>query len=63
MGESAERFRLRAGQCRELAAVARDQQARDTLTQMAADLEAEADLLDCKESSNNEHRQGNRPVA
>ena len=44
-----ERFRLRAKQCRELAAVARDDHSRTTLTQMAVELDAEADEIEAGE--------------
>lgn len=47
-GES-DRFRERAKQCRELAAVARDDYSRQTLAQMAAELDAEADQIEAKE--------------
>lgn len=46
MGEGADQFRMRAKQCRDLAAVARDAHSRKTLAQMADELEAEADLID-----------------
>lgn len=51
MGEEAERFRLRAKQCRDLAAIARDDYSRQTLTQMADELEAEADVIDAEQAS------------
>ena len=51
MGENAERFRMRAKQCRELAKVARDEPSRRTLTQMANELEAEADELEKAEAN------------
>ena len=46
MGEDAERFRHRAKECRELARRAHDEYSRETLTEMAAELEAEADELE-----------------
>lgn len=46
MGDEAERFRMRAKQCRELAKVARDGYSRKTLTQMADELDAEADEIE-----------------
>jgi hypothetical protein len=46
MGDVAERFRARARQCRQLSAAANDAIARQTLTQMADELEAEADLIE-----------------
>ncbi|HEY4070047.1 MAG TPA: hypothetical protein VGM04_00630 [Sphingomicrobium sp.] len=49
IGEEAERFRLRARQCRELAAVARDHISRDELAQMAIELDMEADRIDAEE--------------
>ena len=55
MGGEAERFRLRARQCRELAAVARDPQSRDTLAQMAIELDMEADKIDAEESDGPAH--------
>lgn len=45
-----ERFRMRAKQCRELAAVARDDYSRQTLTQMAIELDAEADAIEAEEN-------------
>lgn len=50
MGEAADRFRLRAKQCRELAAAARDDHSRRTLSQMASELDAEADIIDAEEA-------------
>lgn len=44
-----ERFRMRAKQCRELAAVARDDYSRQTLTQMAVELDAKADAIEAGE--------------
>jgi len=49
MVEVADRFRRRAQQCRELAERARDDYSRRTLTDMAAELEAEADKVDAEE--------------
>jgi hypothetical protein len=40
---------MRAKQCRELAAVARNDFSRETLTQMAAELDAEADEIEAGE--------------
>lgn len=40
---------MRAKQCRELAAVARDDASRQTLTQMAAELDAEVDAIEAGE--------------
>jgi hypothetical protein len=51
MGESVERFRLRAKQCRELVKVARDPWSRDTLAQMALELDEEADRIEAEEST------------
>jgi hypothetical protein len=49
MSAESEHFRLRARQCRELAAVARDDYWRETLTQMATNLEAEAEAIEADE--------------
>ena len=46
MGEDAKRFRVRAKQCRELAKIARDEQSHKTLSEMANELETEADALE-----------------
>lgn len=51
MGEEADSFRKRAAQCRDLARIARDEESRLTLTDMADDLDAEADRIDAKEES------------
>ena len=51
MSEDSERFRLRAKQCRELATLARDDFSRDTLTQMALELDEEAAILDAGEGA------------
>ena len=48
--KEAERFRSRARQCRELAAVARDQISRDELTQIAIELEMEAERIEAEEA-------------
>lgn len=40
---------MRAKQCRELAAVARDDYSRQTLTQLAGELDAEADKIEADE--------------
>ena len=40
---------MRAKQCRELAAVARDDYSRQTLAQMAVELDAEADAIEASE--------------
>jgi hypothetical protein len=50
MSANSDQFRKRARQCRELARDARDEQSRQTLSSMAADLEAEADMLDAEEA-------------
>lgn len=49
MSDESNRFGVRARQCRELAAVARDEDSRQTLTQMAAELSAEADHIEAGE--------------
>jgi hypothetical protein len=54
MGDESERFRLRAKQCRELAAIAKDNYSRRTLTQMASELEDEAMLVDAEEAARSE---------
>jgi len=51
MSEDSERFRHRAKQCRELAAIARDDHSRDTLTQMAVELDEEAESLEAEEAA------------
>jgi hypothetical protein len=49
MSEDAERFRNRAKDCRRLAANARDEDARRTLTELAAELDEEADKIEAEE--------------
>lgn len=49
MGEDAARFRNRARQCRTLAADARTNEDRQTLSDMAEELDAEANLIDAEE--------------
>jgi hypothetical protein len=49
MSEAAEQFRSRASECRKLARAARDDRARQTLSQMADELDAEAVLIDSEE--------------
>lgn len=49
MSDESNRFRMRARRSRELAAVARDDYSRQTLTQMAAELDAEADAIESGE--------------
>lgn len=49
VSEESQRFRMRAKQCRELAAVARDDYSRQTLTQLAGELDAEADKIEADE--------------
>jgi hypothetical protein len=51
MSEAAEGFRARAKQCRQLARDARDEKARETLSRMADELDAEAALIDSEEGS------------
>lgn len=48
MSEEADRFRIRARQCRELAKNAKDDLSRLTLTGMADELEAEANTIDAE---------------
>lgn len=52
MSDESNRFSVRARQCRELVAVARDEDSRQTLTQMAAELDAEADHIEAGEDPN-----------
>jgi len=54
MAEDAARFRRRAVQCRELAERARDEYSRNTLSQMATELEEEADKIDAEEPDDND---------
>jgi hypothetical protein len=49
VSDEADRFRMRARQCRELAKIARDQYSCDTLNGMAEELDAEAVLIDREE--------------
>lgn len=51
MSEESARFRDRARQCRALAEVARDSFSRKTLTEMADDLEAEAEKIEAAEAA------------
>ena len=46
MSAESERFRMRASHCRELARAARDEYARNILSDMAVDLDAEADRIE-----------------
>ncbi len=50
MAEESDRFRSRAKQCRVLAKDARDNQSRQTLSDMAEELEAEAREIDEEEA-------------
>ena len=49
MGQDADRFRLRAKECRNLASAAREEVARQELRTIADELEAEADRIDAEE--------------
>lgn len=49
MGDESTRFRNRARQCRVLAVDARDRESRQTLNDMAEDLDAEAAKIDEEE--------------
>jgi hypothetical protein len=49
MTEDAARFRRRAEECRELAERARDEYSRSTLSQMAVELDEEAEKIDAEE--------------
>lgn len=51
MGEDSARFRGRARQCRTLAADARTNVDRQALSDMADELEAEADLVEAEEAA------------
>jgi hypothetical protein len=51
MSAESERFRMRATQCRALAKDARDENSRHTLTDMAADLDSEADSIDAEDAT------------
>lgn len=51
MTDEAERFRKRANDCRRLAGDARDEGARRTLSEMAVELDAEADRVDQEEAT------------
>ena len=50
MGEDADKFRHRARLCRELAKDARQSADRKTLTAMADELEAEAEIIDAEDA-------------
>jgi hypothetical protein len=64
MGDESERFRLRAKQCRELAAIAKDEYSRRILTRMAAELEDEAMLIDGEEAARPEElKPGRSPIS
>ena len=49
MSEESDRFRARAKQCRDLAEIARDDDSRRTLSQMADELEGEAAEIESEE--------------
>ena len=53
MGDESKRFRARAVQCRVLAKDARDFESRQTLDDMAEDLDAEAAKIDEEEEAAN----------
>ena len=55
MADDAARFRRRAQQCRELSERARDEYSRNTLSQMATELDEEADQLDAEEGSGGDY--------
>ena len=54
MGDEAEHFRLRAKQCRALAATARDDYSSQTLSRMAEELDLEAVTIDAETAGKNE---------
>jgi hypothetical protein len=49
MSDDADRFRKRAKECRRLAGDARDEETRAQLSQMAKELEEEADKIEAEE--------------
>jgi hypothetical protein len=51
MSEDAQRFRKRAADCRRLAATARSDFDRQTLEEMAVELDAEADKIESDEAT------------
>jgi hypothetical protein len=51
MGDESDRYRERARHSRKLAQQARDPQARDTLSRMADELEAEAAAIDARKEA------------
>ena len=55
MTEDAARFRRRAQQCRELAERAKDDYSRSTLSQMASELEDEANKIDVEEGGDEDY--------
>ena len=54
MSDDADRFRSRAKQCRQLAEDAHDAESRQTLIDMADDLDAEADAIDARAAKPND---------
>ena len=48
MSEESDRFRMRAHQCRELSKLARDDHSRQTLAQMADELDEEATRIEAE---------------
>ena len=50
MGEVSTRFRARATQCRTLADAAHDEESRRSLSEMAQELDDEADKIDAEEA-------------
>jgi len=61
MGDVADRFRMRARQCRLLGQQAKDAQQRKMLNKMAAELDQEADLIDGEEQRNQSHSDASDP--
>lgn len=53
MTEESDRFRMRALQCRELSKLARDDHSRQTLAQMADELDEEASRIEAEEGPAN----------
>ena len=53
MSEESDRFRMRAQQCRELSKLARDDHSRQTLAQMADELDQEASRIEAEQNPSN----------
>ena len=57
MSAESDRFRNRATKCRELAKEARDEGSRNTLSDMAVDLDAEANEIDARDAARRARRE------